>query len=84
MNRNYVTAPFHAGTQIEDVMNEASHVRISESESERWYPVLGYDSYDDVLCVENYNGDDWEFAEASQVFSYKDFKIAVNVVEEVA
>ena len=74
-----MTEQFSAGDTIGDVMREASHVKVPEEG--RWFPILGYDEWDDVLCVENFNGPDWEFAEASQIFSYRDFKIAVEVTD---
>lgn len=58
-------------------MLNASSVRVDG----KWYNVLGYDINDDVVCLENYAGDDITIINASTSLNTCDVRVEVNLRE---
>lgn len=73
----YVAARRNVGNNMFDVLNEASFVQVDGT----WYPVLGYDEFDDILCLENYRGDDRVIHDASLTIAYTDVRVSTPVTK---
>jgi hypothetical protein len=65
------------GDDIHEVLCEAAFVELDGN----WFPVLGYDPSDDVLCLENFCGNDYEIHNASKNILPQNVKVAVQVTE---
>ena len=66
------------GDDMIDILNNASHVQLHDT----WYPVLGYDETDDILCAEgSIPAHDSIIPNASITLDWWNFKIAVLVTE---
>lgn len=59
------------------IMINASSVRVDDT----WHHVLGYDVTDDVLCLENYTGQDITVVNASTVIDREDVLVEINLQE---
>ena len=76
--RTRYIADTDVGDDIFDILNKAAFVLINRV----WYPVLGYDESDDVLCAEDHTSDqDWVITKASEHFNWLEVKVAVSVTE---
>lgn len=74
----YYSPVLNLGETITELLCEASSVRVNDI----WYPVLGYDEYDDVLCLDGCNMiPDVECHEASTKVAPEDIRVEVSVLE---
>ena len=46
---------------------------------DKWYPVLGYELFDDIMCLENHSGQDITIVDASEFITHDEIKVEVNV-----
>ena len=74
----YIVVETNVGNDIGDILNAASEVQIDGS----WYPVLGYDTSDDILCLD---GQDWRddliIREASKYVTHTEVMVSMKVFE---
>ncbi len=74
----YTTKPMNFGNSIQSVLSHASHIRVDDY----WYPVLGYDTMYDTVCLENYSETGIVIEEASRLISPEDIQVACEILVE--
>lgn len=81
MSKYYATS--NVGDTIVEVLNEAAFVLIDHGQEQEWCPVLGYDEYDNVLCLESFlHNKDIVIDDASAKIPFYKVKVAVEVTRD--